>query len=413
MGDFDVFERLDEDAYSVFLDKSVLSLGYVPEKLVSREREEKFFARILSRGVRENFLPGMIRVYGGTGCGKTVVVRSVLEKFSKYKGSMFRFFYVNLKQCRTIFSAANAILSAISGERVPVNLGVDRVFSRIWDVLKELKSGLSRIFVCLVLDEADSVFSDKHYDPSEFFYRFLRHQTYLNDVDVKVCLIAIANNAGVLEERLDARVKSSMGSERIRFDGYSRIDLEAILESRAKMALKPGYVESGAVRLCAKLVSEGTGDARRAVDLLRVSGEVANERRSKLDSECVYSAVDKVEKDYVQEMLESLPEYIIPPFIILTHIISKRGKTTTGEFYRTYNTTVRGFKKREKHKLLSERRILDLVNELETMGLVTTMNFSRGRGGYGKEIRLNMSPESILEFCKPKSNNSQENSMSV
>jgi cell division control protein 6 len=408
MGDFDVFERLDEDEYSVFLDKSVLSLGYVPEKLVSRQREDEFFARILSRGVRENFLPGMIRVYGGTGCGKTVVVRSVLERFGRYKGSLFRFFYVNLKQCRTIFSAADAILSAISGERVPVNLGVDRVFSGIWDALKELKVGLDRVFVCLVLDEADSVFADKHYDPSEFFYRFLRHQTYLNDGDIKVCLIAIANSAGVLEERLDARVKSSMGSERIRFDGYSQSDLKGILASRAEVAFKPGCVEEGTVGLCAKLVSEGTGDARKAVDLLRVSGEVANERGSNVTSECVYEAVDRVKKDYVQEMLEGLPHYIITPFIILTDIIAKKGKTTTGEFYRTYNTAVLSFKKRDKHRLLSERRILDLINELEIMGLVTTRNFSRGKGGYGKEITLTVSPESILEFYAPKNNKSQD-----
>lgn len=402
MGDFDVFERLDEDAYSVFLDKSVLGLSYVPKKLVSRKREEEFFARILSRGVRESFLPGMIRVYGGPGSGKTVVVRSVLERFSRYKGRVFRFFYVNLKQCRTIFSAANAILSAISGERVPVNLGVDRVFSKIWSAIKMLKSGLTRVFVCLVLDEADSVFADKHYDPSEFFYRFLRHQTYLNDGDIRVCLIAIANNAGVLEERLDARVKSSMGSERIRFDGYSQSDLQAILATRARVAFKPGYVGKETVGLCAKLVSEGTGDARKAVDLLRVSGEVANLRRSKVNSECVHTALDKVEEDYVQEMVERLPEYIITPFIILANIVAKKGKTTTGELYRAYNNAVSKFKKREKYKLLSERRILDLVNELETMGLVATRNFSRGRGGYGKEIMLTVSPTSILEFYKPK-----------
>jgi cell division control protein 6 len=401
MGNFDVFERLDEDEFSVFLDKSVLSLDYVPEELVSRQGEEEFFARILSRGVRENFLPGMIRVYGGTGCGKTVVVRSVLEKFSRYKGSVFRFFYVNLKQCRTIFGAANAILSAINGERVPVNLGVDRVFSKIWGAIRELKAGLDRVFVCLVLDEADSVFADKHYDPSEFFYRFLRHQTYLNDSDVKVCLIAIANNAGVLEERLDGRVKSSMGSERISFGGYSRFELEDILKSRTRIAFKSGFVEKGAVELCAKLVSEGTGDARKAVDLLRVSGEVANERRSRLTSECVHAALDRVEKDYVHEMLAGLPMYMLPLVVILADVIAKEGKTTSGELYKRYNTAILGFEKKEKYKLLSERRILDLINELDTIGLVTTWNVSKGRGGYGKEIILNTSAERIFEFCKP------------
>ena len=408
MSDFDVFERLDNNEYSVFLDKSVLSLSYVPKELVSRKKEEAFFARILSRGVAENFLPSMIRAYGGTGSGKTVVVRSILERFSRYKRDVFRFFYVNLKQCRTIFSAANAILGAINGERVPANLGVDRVFSKIWGAIKDLKVDLDMVFVCLVLDEADSVFADKHYDPSEFFYRFLRHQTYLDDSRIKVCLIAIANNAGVLEEKLDSRVKSSMGSERIVFGGYSSLELECILKSRAKDAFKPGFVERGVVKLCARLVSEGTGDARKAIDLLRVSGEVANEHKSKLTSKCVYAAVDRVEKDYALEMLESLPEYILPVLIILADIIAKKEKTSTGELYKFYNTAISRFEKREELKFLSERRILDLVNELDTMGLVTTWNVSKGKGGYGKEIRLNISAQSILDFYEPDKKSSQK-----
>jgi len=93
LGEFDVFKKLEGEDYSVFLDKNVLSLGYVPKQLVSREDKDLFFSRILSRGVAERFLPGMIRVYGGPGSGKTVVVKSVLERFSRYKKGVFRYFY--------------------------------------------------------------------------------------------------------------------------------------------------------------------------------------------------------------------------------------------------------------------------------------------------------------------------------
>ena len=399
LGEFEVFERLDRDDYSVFLDKSVLSLGYIPKLLVCRKIQEEFFSRMLSRGVAEGFLPSMVRVYGGTGCGKTVVVRSVLDRFSRYKKGVFRFFYVNLKQSRTVFSATNAILGSISGEKVAANLGVDRVFSKIWNAIRDLKVGLGKVFVCLVLDEADSVFADKHYDPSEFFYRFLRHQTYLNDSSIKVCLVVIANNAGVLEERLDGRVKSSMGSEMIHFGGYSGLELGQILGERALFAFKVGVVEEGVVELCAKVASEQSGDARKAIDLLRVSGEIANEHKSKVTSECVYSALSRVEKDYVWEMIEGLPEYMSPIVVTLAYLTLKEGKTTTANLYKIYNQTISG--SGDVSGFLGERRILELVNELETIGLITTWNFSKGRGGYGKEIRLNISPQSILDFYKP------------
>jgi Cdc6-like AAA superfamily ATPase len=107
----------------------------------------------------------------------------------------------------------------------------------------------------------------------------------------------------------------------------------------------------------------------------------------------------------IHGMLAGLPEYIRPLVIILADIIAKKGKTTSGELYKRYNTAILGFEKKDEYKLLSERRILDLINELDTIGLVTTWNFSKGRGGYGKEIVLNTGAERILEFYKPKTKN--------
>ena len=94
--------------------------------------------------------------------------------------------------------------------------------------------------------------------------------------------------------------------------------------------------------------------------------------------------------------------------IILADIIAKKEKTSTGELYKFYNTAISRFEKREELKFLSERRILDLVNELDTMGLVTTWNVSKGKGGYGKEIRLNISAQSIVDFYEPDKKSSQK-----
>jgi cell division control protein 6 len=107
----------------------------------------EYLAGVLVNGVRENFLPPVIRVFGRPGTGKTVVVRNVLQGFQDYRGDVFRFFYVNLKKCRTVFSAANALLSGICGKVVPVNLGLDSVFSEIWHEVKGLKVGRERFFI--------------------------------------------------------------------------------------------------------------------------------------------------------------------------------------------------------------------------------------------------------------------------
>ena len=43
--------------------------------------------------------------------------------------------YVNLKECRTLFSAANEILLELSGERKKAYEGLDGVFEAIWEAL--------------------------------------------------------------------------------------------------------------------------------------------------------------------------------------------------------------------------------------------------------------------------------------
>lgn len=393
--DFRLFEKFDRGAYSVFRDKGLLSLSYVPDVLVCRGEEEGYFAMILARGVSENFLPPIIRVFGGTGSGKTAVVRSVLERFERYRGDVFRHFYVNLKSCRTVFSAANAVLSAICGRRVPVNLGLDRAFTEIWDELRGLKNE-GRRFVCLVLDEVDSIFMDMHYDPSDFFYRFIRPQMYLGDADIKICLILITNNPLVLEDNLDARAKSSMGSEMIMFPRYSREELTEILRARLDGAFRPEMVEKGAVEECADLVAKKTGDARKAIDLLRVSGEVANERGSKVPIDCVRAALERVERDWIQDELKELPlnSATILSFIALLSL--EKEKISTRELYNAYRTV--RFEGEMEMRVLSERRVLDIVNDLETVGLVSTWNVSRGRRGYRKEMKMNVNPQSVLDF---------------
>jgi len=277
-----------------------------------------------------------------------------------------------------------------------LDIFMDRVFDKIWGAVKGLKKGFGEVFVCLVLDEADSIFSDKHYDPSEFFYRFLRHQSYLEDSDIKVCIVVIANNPGVLEERLDSRVKSSMGSEMIHFGGYSGIELEQILRSRVGVAFKRGFVDEGVVELCASLVSEHSGDARKAIDLLRVSGELANKRKSKVNPKCVHGALELVEKDYLWEMLKGLASYMKSVVMTIAFLTVKGGEFSTQDLYKQYNKPVSAKSDEENH--LSERRILDLVTELETIGVVSTWNVSKGRGGYGKQIRLNVDATSVLAF---------------
>jgi len=378
----------------VFLDKGLLSSSFVPVKIVSREREEGVFARILASGVRDGFLPSMVRVYGGPGCGKTVVVRSVLERFMGYRGDVFRSFYVNLKSCRTVFSTANAVLSAICGRFLPANIGLDGVFREIWEELRLVGEGGIR-FVCFVFDEVDSIFLDKHYDPSDFFYRFLRYDQYLSGVDVRLMLVVITNNPLMFEDNLDARVKSSMGSDVIVFPPYSKEELIEILEARGRGAFREGVLGAGVVKYCVERMLEKTGDARRALDLLRLSGEVANEKKTVVSKECVLEAFNRGEGDLVLELVRGLS---FNSALILGLIALLSVPLVTFSFRELYNAFAKSNFPGADMKILGERRVAEIITELDTLGIISTWNESRGRYGYHKLIKLNVDSKNLLDI---------------
>jgi len=401
VAEFDVFMELMEGYVTPFRDKGKLALGYVPLRILHRRREERFLGRVLV-GLREGYLPPMVRVFGGSGTGKTLVVRSVLERFERFAvevdmGSV-RSFYVNLRGCRSVFSAVNSVLSALSGRRLPNRAGLDRVYGEIWGEVRALRGAGGRLHVFFILDEVDSVFLDKHYDPSEFFYRFLRYEAYLGDPDIRVCLVAITNRPGSLDA-LDERVKSSMGSAAIMFPSYTRSELRAILEARAEEAFKPGALEEGVIDQCVSLVSTGSGDARRAIDLLRVIGEVAAERKSPIVmEEHVQGAWERVDRDWVREMIRGLPivHRIVLTFTALAQAVGGQ-EPTTGDIYRFYNRGV------EKNKLkpLGERRIAEVIEELRSMELLDASIVSKGRYGRTKMINLRVEPETVLDITSP------------
>jgi len=397
--DVDLFRKLEEESYSVFRDKRVLRLDFVPDLLVSRGKQEERLARILTRGVAKGYLPSVVRVFGRPGVGKTMVVRSVLERFEGFRRGDFKHFYVNLKGCRTVFMAANAVLVAVCGRRIPSNLGLDRVFNEFWGELRALKD--ERLYVCIVLDEVESIFLDKHYDPNDFLYRLIRHQIYLEDADILLCLIVITNNPFTFEENLDARVKSSMGDEPLMFNAYTEGQLKEILEARGGDAFKPGMMEDYVPGNIARVIAERMGDARRAIDLLRICGEVANERGSKVDDRCLEDALQRAEGDWLKQELGDLPMASAVVLGVIALLMQDAERTTTRDVLDTYSRLIFSPKNDDPGsslRFLGERRIREIITELDTTGLVSTWNVSRGRKGYRKEIKLNLNPNGILDY---------------
>ncbi|MDY6780026.1 MAG: cell division control protein Cdc6, partial [Halobacteria archaeon] len=187
---------------------------------------------------------------------------------------------------------------------------------------------------------------------------------------------------------LDPRVKSSLGEEEIVFPPYNANQLRDILEQRAEIAFEDDVLTNDVIPLCAAFAAKEHGDARRALDLLRTTAEIAERSKdTSITEEHVREAQEQIELDRVVEVVRTLPTQ---SKLVLYSIISlaERGndKMNTGEVYRTYKRLCSSID----IDVLTQRRVTDLISELDMLGMVNSVVVSKGRYGRTREISVNV-----------------------
>jgi cell division control protein 6 len=196
-----------------------------------------------------------------------------------------------------------------------------------------------------------------------------------------LALVGISNDLK-FKEGLDPRVLSSLSEEELVFPPYTVDELREILTERAKVAFRPSVASPAAINLCAAMAGSEHGDARRAIDLLRIAGEVAErEGLKQIDDSCVRKASDKMEVDRVDEAIRSLP---VQNKAILFAVSRFDGGTNTGELYLAYGNLC----KRIGIETLTQRRLSGILGDLDLLGLVEASVVSKGRRGRTKRIQL-------------------------
>jgi cell division control protein 6 len=204
----------------------------------------------------------------------------------------------------------------------------------------------------------------------------------------KLSIIGISNDLR-LKEFLDPRVFSTLSEEEIVFRPYDASELKSILLERAHLAFREGAFSDAAVSLCAALAAAEHGDARRALDLLRVAGEVAERKGASIVLENhVREAESYIEHNRVVEAIKNLTLHSKLVLLSVYHLNRvKVHRAITGEIYEVYSELCGELGVVP----LTQRRLSTLINELDSMGLVNAKVVSMGRYGRTKKIRLEIS----------------------
>jgi cell division control protein 6 len=301
------------------------------------------------------------------------------------------FIYINCEvvdtHYRLLQNIANHFIERWS-DRIPfTGLPTDEVYIRLKELIEE-RSGVTVV----ALDEIDKLKGD------EALYTLSRINGELTKA--KLSLVGISNDLK-FTEFLDPRVKSSLGEENMVFYPYNAQELKDILEHRARLAFREGVLTDSVIPLCAALAAQEHGDARRALDLLRISGELAErEHAERITDRYVRKALHKIELDRVAEVIKTLP---LHSKILLLAIVKKdkekknaglKTTFTTGEVHDTYLKLCRKIKIEN----LTQRRIGDLLSELDMLGIITARVISKGRYGRTREIQLSASTTEIIRI---------------
>ncbi|MHA2337487.1 MAG: Cdc6/Cdc18 family protein, partial [Candidatus Hodarchaeales archaeon] len=199
--------------------------------------------------------------------------------------------------------------------------------------------------------------------------------------------IGITNDLGFIES-LDPRVKSSLSEEELIFPPYNALELKNILKTRSLIAFNPDVLGEGVVEKCAALAAQEHGDARRALDLLRVSGELAERYADeKITIKHVDIAEEKIDLDRIVETVKTQPKQSQIVLHSIMNLDEKNKEIQTGDVFDIYQDIC----KKHGLKPLTQRRISDLIAELDLFGIITTKVVSKGRYGRSRIINMNLS----------------------
>jgi len=372
------------------------------EQLTRREQlavlQEIFNEDVRDREIRElttHFAPVLrhdhpihLSILGKTGTGKTVTARYFLDLFQaicREKKIPFRYEHLDLTTPRPCFRALNDLACLLdASKRYKKGISLDELMNRIEDKLAGYDG-----YLILLIDEVDNVRRDL-----DSFLKFLVKRLP-QQVPSKLILVFISNRLNWMDH-LDPRIRSFLKVKESIFKPYDAVDLLKILGIRVKQGLDAAMLDRGVLEKIAGCCSRDHGDARKAVELLTRSAQIAEKAGTRITLKTVDQAHEEIEQDKYVAMIRCSPKQLQATlYALLVCPRSRRKKPLyTGDAYEAYSA----FCEQAGMNPLTQRAFSDLVTELDMYGFIRSRLISKGRYGRSKEIGIGLSEEVIHQL---------------
>lgn len=356
---------------TLFKNIDAFNPDYIPENFIHRKSQMEALAICMRPALRKG-RPVNSLVLGSCATGKTTAIKKIFEMVENSSDKVVCV-YINCQIHTTRFGIFSQIYQKIFGH-TPPETGVP--FSRIYQKIMQYLSSEDKTLI-VALDDINYLFYSKN--ANKIFYDILRaHEAFEG---IKTGVFAILSD---IEFRfiLDKNVNSIFIPQEIIFNPYSADEMNDVLKERVKIGFYPDVIPDELIREIADYAAS-SGDLRIGIDLLRISGNLAESDASKT-----------IEKKHVDEALKSTGPinltYVLKSLSDdekrLLNIIRELGDDlTAGELYGEFN-------KMNKVSYASFNRIL---NKLEFLRIIDTKFTGKGVKGNSRVVILRFEGEEI------------------
>ncbi|WP_369335068.1 orc1/cdc6 family replication initiation protein [Halorubrum ezzemoulense] len=394
-----------DDQKGLIRERALLDPNYVVEedRIVGRDEQLQEVTKMLRVALGDNRPPNLF-LYGPSGTGKSLITKAVCHNISricKSRDIQFGTIEVNCQDLDTLGIAVYELVQQAADEAgVAIEVPKHGVATKEkWDELYRI---VNEHFdsVVFVLDELDMLVGrrDKQ-EPafSRLLYQLSRAGTN-DDLNAYISVVAISNDTKMMES-VGSRAVSSFTPEDVHFDDYDADQLQSILRRRQD-AFHEDVVDEAVIPLAAAFAAQTHGDARKAIDLMRVAGELAErEGDTRVREKHVRTAQAKVEKNRVLEVVRGISTQkklcLYATAAVASKTDSGSARSTTG--YRVYQYLTDAIDADQYH----QETYVNKMKELTTYSLVDFERRSHGpSSGMFLEFQFGERPETILETLR-------------